>query len=719
MLENLRKICSLLVCLGVLNGALLPIFGQNQSARRVTMSKPSNVAEAFTKINKFGRGADFVKALSRGLQPREIVDMLAWFDERDESFFRAVFEAHNQKAAEYDKRRFEKGLPQTIAEPVRQTVKPVPPQRTINKKRAGFETVRGAFFQNASYQSVLETAAPDEPLISTSETESGVKTIGELQNTVETAETLVTKGTNADTERIVNDAKNGQIYTQTSFEEVYNKITRGRVRNEKKFLWNYLIAQCPDAAGVVEGEGLITVENKATISNPTTTAIPAQVLTMKVKFKGFVGDDAQLTHYDLTGEVIETTSGFDRAKRLEMIDETSAADGTRQFTLSVAGNKFDGVSSKSAVGEVREGSTAHLSNAELNRMVDFTDQALPMTLIGADNGFATSRTNWQGGFCVDVSLAAPKETLKPGEKITVSAETVHKFDRSKIDANLEATGYAEVSPANQRAQPSARFNLTAGIDENFSAEITVKSVSRRGIGAKTLKFGKEKPDIKTKTPVKTKLPVKTKTSVKKCGAWTGKINVVKRKRVEKNGNPSGRLVRDIENVDETFNIEYNLIGIADTTQGFANAFYANSKINFRELRYSEKLYASGKMSCNKQIIASSEMRKTEAVMTGEGSARLTVFITSAGDKGILTFGSPELRATRITTRTYETSCPAYNQTNSGSDRYDGLIDIVSPIFEIEFELGADSDTQLNGAKTIQNEDGSESVVTWSLTRECK
>ena len=125
------------------------------------------------------------------------------------------------------------------------------------------------------------------------------------------------------------------------------------------------------------------------------------------------------------------------------------------------------------------------------------------------------------------------------------------------------------------------------------------------------------------------------------------------------------------------------------------------------------------MSCNKQIIASTEMRKIEALMTGEARARLTVFVTSTGEKGVLTFGSPELQASRVTTTTYETSCPAYNQTNSGVDRSDGLIDIVSPIFEIEFELDKDSDTQLNGAKKIQNKDGSETIVTWSLTRECK
>jgi len=119
------------------------------------------------------------------------------------------------------------------------------------------------------------------------------------------------------------------------------------------------------------------------------------------------------------------------------------------------------------------------------------------------------------------------------------------------------------------------------------------------------------------------------------------------------------------------------------------------------------------------MITSPDTQKIENVTTGNANERLTVFITSTGEKGLLTFGSPEVKGERITTRTYETGCPAYNRTNSGVDRDDGFIDVVSPGFEVEFELDTDSETALNGSKTIQNDDGSETLVTWSLTRGCK
>jgi hypothetical protein len=707
--RHLRAIFSLVLCLSILNGATVRIFGQSQTetARRIKLVKANNASEAFDRIVKFGRGAEFVRALMRELPPASVMNTLAWTDVKDSEFFKAVIAAHDQKADRVSKKRFENALPQASVEPLK-----------TGQKRADLEMTNGAFFQNASSRnSVLPADAAEEPSITTVETEGGVKTTGEVQNKTETAETVITKSSNADTERILNDSKNGQIYTQTSVEEVFNKLTRGRVRNEKKFQWSYLIAQCPDANGVVEGEASVTIENKATIANTTTIAIPSQVLSMKVRLKGFVDDNAQLTHFDMTGEITETTTGYDRAKKLGMIDETALADGARKFSVAVVNNKFSAESSKSEVGEIREGSTAHLSNAENNRLMDFADTAVPMNLNGADSGFSLARTNWRNGFCVDVALTAPKQALNSGETIQVSAETVHKIDKTKTNARLEATGFAAVTPETQQAKPSAQFGLTASTDANFGGEITVKSVSKRGIGAKTLKFAKNSATNNPKPPVK-KPPVKQPS--KKCdGAWSGTIKVEKRKREEKRSPQSGRLLREIDTREETFSIDYSLPGIADASEGFSNAFYAEARLNYQEKKYLEKNYAPGKKICGGQMMTAPETQKFESVSLGQANERMTVFITSTGEKGILSFGSPQVTANKITTITYDSGCPAYDRTNSGVDKSLPAFEVAVPIFEIEFELDAKSAVQLNGSKTIQNEDGSETVVTWALTRDCK
>ncbi len=178
-------------------------------------------------------------------------------------------------------------------------------------------------------------------------------------------------------------------------------------------------------------------------------------------------------------------------------------------------------------------------------------------------------------------------------------------------------------------------------------------------------------------------------------------------------------MRHLENEDATFNVEYLVLGIADTSQRLTNAYFADAKLNYRSTKYSEHFYGAGKTICDKSIITTTELRKMEVAMTASSDKRLTVYITSRGEKGHLTMGSPEVNAERIITRKYETACPSYDQVNSSVDRDESLVQIVPPSFEIEFELDAKSDYQLNGSKTIQNKDGSETLVSWNLTRDCK
>jgi hypothetical protein len=141
-------------------------------------------------------------------------------------------------------------------------------------------------------------------------------------------------------------------------------------------------------------------------------------------------------------------------------------------------------------------------------------------------------------------------------------------------------------------------------------------------------------------------------------------------------------------------------------------------MNYRAVDYREMNYASGKMSCGNTIVTTGQTLKIESLVTAQPRKRITVFITSAGEVGRLTFGSPEINAERIITRTTESSCPSYNQTNSGVNRSDELIEVPSPGFEVEFELDADSERHLKGTKRIENSDGSVTVITWDLTRKC-
>jgi hypothetical protein len=142
-------------------------------------------------------------------------------------------------------------------------------------------------------------------------------------------------------------------------------------------------------------------------------------------------------------------------------------------------------------------------------------------------------------------------------------------------------------------------------------------------------------------------------------------------------------------------------------------------MNYLAVEYRESNYAPGKMSCNNAIITSPQTLKIESLTSGLSRKQITVYITSSGEMGSLTFGSPEIEAERVITRTYESGCARDNETNSGVDRSDTLIEVPAPGFEISFELDAKSESVLKGSKRIENADGSYTVVTWDLTRSCQ
>jgi hypothetical protein len=440
-----------------------------------------------------------------------------------------------------------------------------------------------------------------------------------------------------------------------------------------------------------------------------------------MSIKSFVNDAAELTHFDMEGAAVETISGYDRADRLGMGDG-KFSDGTKQIDYELKNNK-PGKEVKTETGwtneigagpgEMKMRYSRNLTAAEVKRIDEIARQNVFWLYDQAYFYLKAAQKNWRYGGCVEVILTTPKTNLLPAETAEVSAETVHKFDKNKVNAELTLqTATESAMPEKYEAVTQGTFILTAP-KKGDNAYIAVESVSRRGIAWEPLEFVEEK--VK-KNPVK---PLKPPV-VKKCsGGWSGKITAVKRK-VEKIVKPAdGRLVREINNNEETFSIDYHVLGIQDTSKNLVNGYFSDAQMNYRSLRYNESNYDVGKMMCDKKIIMTTETKKMEILKTALSSKRITVYVSAQGEKGYLTFGSPEIQAEQIITRTYETSCPSYDKANSGVDRSDSLIDIVNPSFEIQFELDAKSAYQLVGSKTIQNRDGSETLVTWNLTRDCK
>jgi hypothetical protein len=452
---------------------------------------------------------------------------------------------------------------------------------------------------------------------------------------------------------------------------------------------------CPDAAGILRGTIRVNaVDAKNGLAGQVSSV---NGLTVEAKITGYVNDAAELTHFDVTGTAVEGAA----TRATFAVEESRIGNAAPQgrTMITVAQN---------------------LDAGSGNRIEQVTRSTAKTIIEQAAAKLSTAREQWRSGACVELKLTAPKTRLSAGEKIVVSAENRHKLEKILVPAKLvvkEAS--ASATPTEQANVPLARFTLTAPQNGN-KAMISVESVSKRGIGLGKLEFEANaivarKPVVGKTTPPKTP-PIKKAA----CNAgWSGKITVEKRLKKETIKPESGRLLRDINRKDEILNLEYTVTGIQDTAGGFVNGFFADTQMSFRSLNYQENFYGAGKTSCDKKIISTTELRTMEIAMTASGSKRTTVYISPWGEKGILTLKSPEINAERIITRKYETACPSYDQVNSSVEKGDRLIEIVAPSFEIHFELDSKSNSQLVGSKTIQESDGSEIIVHWNLTRDCK
>jgi hypothetical protein len=71
-------------------------------------------------------------------------------------------------------------------------------------------------------------------------------------------------------------------------------------------------------------------------------------------------------------------------------------------------------------------------------------------------------------------------------------------------------------------------------------------------------------------------------------------------------------VREIDNNEETFSIDYHVLGIPDTTGGFTNGYFADAQMNYRSTKYNESNYALGKTSCDKKLFQQPKRRNSKS-----------------------------------------------------------------------------------------------------------
>lgn len=459
------------------------------------------------------------------------------------------------------------------------------------------------------------------------------------------------------------------------------------------------IPNCPDANGVLRGRGKLLTAQSAT----------------EFEITGYVTDAAEFSHFDMTGATSETLTGGGRSRRISVRVET---------------NKIGTEKSADRIGKVTfadaDPQTAGLLKSEANAAVKAIFER-------AAARFRAARDEWRGGVCVEVKLTAAKTKLMPGEKISVTAESRQKQEKTAIDARLSVkSAAADAAPSNLRGTPRANFTLTAPVREAI-ASITIESVSKRGIGLGKLEFSVSPRPIVKKPPVKPedvpviviikkppqKKPAKNPPArCKPANNWKGVISVKTYGKRElpagKTGAGGGRLQYALAYRETSYRIDYKFYGERDLSGGSANAVFADANVSYLERYYRTFTYVPA--YCGTTRIA---QLKTEFLNRSEakGDGRASVLISAYTRNASFQFAAPKAVGVKYYEQLHFSGCPQQDGINTFV-RDDGKFEWNFKGLFFEFENESTETGVLKGSKTVQNSDGTQTTVTWDLVCDC-
>jgi hypothetical protein len=588
-------------------------------------------------------------------------------------------------------------------------VKPIPPPRknaTVKYDEAP-ERSNSHIFRNAAH-------SPEDGAlqVKTNKRDNGTDVSGSETKTIDTPAATVTRSAEGKSDITFDGKRFSTSISMTEKDEAASKTDSRRVGITTKIEWSGAFDVCPDAEGIVRGEGKARLYNQTTIHTGRDLGALTSDTVIEVKFTGHVNDAAEMTHFDLEGTTTETMLGYDRALDHGIIDDNKGIeDGKTAVTFERKNNTPPAGDSPS--GDIAYGQWKfppyELSGTTEQRIGGAIAHGFNGIMLEVGPLISLSIKRWQNGECVDVECVPAKPALKAGETVEVTATANSKQDLSKINGDQKAFGTQSVTPDEQRGEPSAVYMLTAP-KAGEKAYISVTSTSKRGIGSGTWEYAIPKP--KRNPPVKTPPPPKHVDPI-----WTGSINAVHTEKEENEKPPSGRMKYEKTVKSHRWEVILSVDGTRDLSGGIINNFYAETDVMYIGRDYRETAYEPGKMSCGKgPIITSPETRKYEMIDNGVGRQRMVVTISVIGTQGYLSFNAPGINADRSFMVKYETNCAPYNATNSKTYPEPRGVSVGSPGFEVNFQVDPAKPNEVQGTKTVTNSDGSQTVYSWHLTR---
>lgn len=716
MKRNHQKIWSSLLLAASLLWQAFPARAMQTPQPETTLSGADRQAPAqnLRSLLETGRGPE-LKGLLESLFGADAAAAQGVLDEEAEALAGAVGAAAVEKGAEAQQEEIDRLKEKLKAPPAakpRAAPAPKPAARPAARRRAAHTGGLPALDWRQLAFGFAPLRQEGKPEVKITQTDKEVSAEGESKKSFETDKASMKRTQKAESKFIKDGEVFGVEIKHTEVIEGKSKTGNQYFRKETVMFWSARVAACPDVKGVTAGTGKGYVTAKTTVTGEGGTANVSRTVTADTKTTGYVDDEAEMTHYDLEAEAVETIAGYDDAAARKVMTDVTFKDGTYRLRYEMTGNRIE--INKTAEGGPRTPAKMGKivvkmvpgSNAEDVKRTDKAAGALVAGIWNHTNDmYKAARSHWRNYGCVECVSRAPKSRLKKGEGIVIEVETVHKQDSGKVSARLEAGALdAAVTPETQQGTPSAKFGYTHGDLEK--SDFTVESFSRRGIGIGGLEFI---------------------TAGECSGGFSGKVEIVMKKtegwtKVTKKGE---HISDQYYSGTAQYKWSYDYAGAFDITDSPGDTDEAGDisatlkgSVTARAARITDETDNWTTTTDCFPDPPRTAGKNSFSLIKEEGKLAGTIDDGNLWIKGVsyrVAFGIPEIQGTRVHRTKVTPFGWCMEGANPPSDETDeGEVSFPVEVVEFEGKLDPKNPHLIEGSKTFTDELGNEVTISWRL-----
>jgi hypothetical protein len=609
--------------------------------------------------------------------------------------------------------RAEQSLNETIEErraaPGPTPITSVPVKKKVGptkKRRAEFYFARPS--PQASWSQFAFAFAPIrddvKPDVKVTESDKEIKATGSDVKNFETKEAKGTRTQKVETKYIKDGKTFGLEIKDTQVIEAVSKPDGKNFRRELSLVWGAEVAACPDVQGVSAGTGNTRVVSKTTYNEGGSTVTMLTEFDLKATLSGRVNDEAILTHYDMQVEAHVTNTGYETALERGVINEIKLKDGRYGLRYGISGNtieisdgKYGGHRTPAKMGTVDARTITPMTDAVTETVGKAIGPMIPSIWNSANEMYKSAQRSWRNYGCVEVVCKVPKLDLEDGEQVVISAESVHIFEKTKLNAQLKGEAFGgEVTPEEEAGEPDVTFAFTRSGEDDASFEVT--SISKRGIGKGDIEFQTKKEESET------------------VGSWTGIIRVESNKREEREKRSGANLAENGGHIETVTNVQLQLTGRLDRTVDANNAYIAGVTGTQDLIDYEYDRYLVDEGYCGANAVpykGPKEITRT-SITTATYGNDTRVFVEAAATGGTVTFSLPEINGTTLHKYVHRSSCADHDQANT-NDATNEDVPTAGGDFSFSFSVEP-GQRSAKGTATVRGDDGTVTVYSWELKR---